>query len=138
MHLGASKNRAIFWGAVKIATAAAENRGFLVHSINANQAGWERGSKMGSNALWGPDGSRHSSDRKFLRTKIPKIHPKDENSGKIQTNILRTNLPKIPKLGRKFRKFKLLSGTKIPKIHPEDENSEKVKLSGTRTSENTS
>ena len=31
-HLGASKNRAIFWGAVKIAAAAAENRAILVHS----------------------------------------------------------------------------------------------------------
>ena len=35
-HLGASKNRAILWGAVKIAAAAAENRAILVHS------GWER------------------------------------------------------------------------------------------------
>ena len=32
-HLGASKNRAIFWGAVKIAAAAAENRAILVHSV---------------------------------------------------------------------------------------------------------
>ena len=31
-HLGASKNRAIFWGAVKKAAAAAENRAILVHS----------------------------------------------------------------------------------------------------------
>ena len=31
-HLGASKNRAIFWGAVEIAAAAAENRAILVHS----------------------------------------------------------------------------------------------------------
>ena len=31
-HLGASKNRAIFRGAVKIAAAAAENRAILVHS----------------------------------------------------------------------------------------------------------
>ena len=31
-HLGALKNRAILWGAVKIATAAAENRAILVHS----------------------------------------------------------------------------------------------------------
>ena len=31
-HLGASKNRAIFWGAVKIAAAAAENGATLVHS----------------------------------------------------------------------------------------------------------
>ena len=31
-HLGASKNRAIFGGAVKIAVAAAENRAILVHS----------------------------------------------------------------------------------------------------------
>ena len=31
-HLGASKNRAIFWGAVKIAAATAENRAILVHS----------------------------------------------------------------------------------------------------------
>ena len=31
-HLGASKNRAIFGGAVKIAAAAAENRAILVHS----------------------------------------------------------------------------------------------------------
>ena len=32
VQLGASKNRAIFWGAVKIAAAAAENRAVLVHS----------------------------------------------------------------------------------------------------------
>ena len=32
MHLGASKNRAIFGGAVKIAAAAAESRAILVHS----------------------------------------------------------------------------------------------------------
>ena len=32
-HLGASKNRAIFGGAVKIAAAAAENRAILVHSV---------------------------------------------------------------------------------------------------------
>ena len=31
-HLGASKNRAIFWGAGKVAAAAAENRTTLVHS----------------------------------------------------------------------------------------------------------
>ena len=31
-HLGASKNRSIFPGAVKIATATAENRAILVHS----------------------------------------------------------------------------------------------------------
>ena len=31
-HLGASKSRVIFPGAVKIATAAAENRAILVHS----------------------------------------------------------------------------------------------------------
>ena len=31
LGLGASKNRAIFWGAVKIAAAAAENRATLVH-----------------------------------------------------------------------------------------------------------
>ena len=31
-HLGASKNRAIVWGAIKIAAAAAENRATLVHS----------------------------------------------------------------------------------------------------------
>ena len=31
-HLGASKDRAIFGGAVKIAAAAAENRAILVHS----------------------------------------------------------------------------------------------------------
>ena len=31
-HVGASENRAIFWGAVKIAAAAAENRAILVHS----------------------------------------------------------------------------------------------------------
>ena len=31
-HLGASKNRAIFGGAVQIAAAAAENRAILVHS----------------------------------------------------------------------------------------------------------
>ena len=31
-HLGVSKNRAIVWGAVKIAAAAAENRAILVHS----------------------------------------------------------------------------------------------------------
>ena len=31
-HLGASKSRAIFGGAVKIAAAAAENRAILVHS----------------------------------------------------------------------------------------------------------
>ena len=31
-HLAASKNRAILWGAVKIAAAAAENRAILVHS----------------------------------------------------------------------------------------------------------
>ena len=31
-HLGAPKHRAIFWGAVKIAAAAAENRAILVHS----------------------------------------------------------------------------------------------------------
>ena len=31
-HLGASKTRAIFWGAVKIAAATAENRAILVHS----------------------------------------------------------------------------------------------------------
>ena len=31
-ELGASKKRAIFWGAVKIAAAAAENRAILVHS----------------------------------------------------------------------------------------------------------
>ena len=32
VHLGASKNRAIFWGAVKIAAAAAENRAIFMHS----------------------------------------------------------------------------------------------------------
>ena len=32
-HLGASKSRAIFLGAVKIAAAAAENRAILVHSV---------------------------------------------------------------------------------------------------------
>ena len=37
-HLGASKNRAIFWGAVKIAAAAAENRAILVHSVEAHSA----------------------------------------------------------------------------------------------------
>ena len=31
-HLGASRNRAIFLGAVKIAAATAENRAILVHS----------------------------------------------------------------------------------------------------------
>ena len=31
-HLGASKNRTIFWGAVQIAAATAENRAILVHS----------------------------------------------------------------------------------------------------------
>ena len=36
-HLGASKRRAIFWGAVKIAAAAAENRAILVHSALAAQ-----------------------------------------------------------------------------------------------------
>ena len=36
-HLGASKNRAIVWGAVKIAAAAAENRAILVHSVPARQ-----------------------------------------------------------------------------------------------------
>ena len=34
-HLGASKNHAIFCGAVKVAAATAENRAILVHS------GWE-------------------------------------------------------------------------------------------------
>ena len=38
-HLGASKNRAIIGGAVKIAAAAAENRAILVHSgVNLNHA----------------------------------------------------------------------------------------------------
>ena len=33
-HIGATKNRAIFPGAVKIAAAAAENRAILVHSVS--------------------------------------------------------------------------------------------------------
>ena len=37
-HLGASKNRAMLWGAVKIAAAAAENRAILGHSACA----WEK------------------------------------------------------------------------------------------------
>ena len=38
-HLGASKNRAIVCGAVKIAAAAAENRAILVHS--GSEDSWE-------------------------------------------------------------------------------------------------
>ena len=38
-HLGASKNRAIFRGAVKIAAAAAENRAILVHSGQKTREG---------------------------------------------------------------------------------------------------
>ena len=36
-HLGASKSRAIFPGAVKVATATAENRAILVHSGEAQK-----------------------------------------------------------------------------------------------------
>ena len=38
-HLGASKSRAIFPGAVKIATATAENRAILVHSAPNSRVG---------------------------------------------------------------------------------------------------
>ena len=49
-HLGASKNRAIFGGAVKIAAAAAENRAILVHSGRDIPPRW--GLAKGSSVSW--------------------------------------------------------------------------------------